>query len=64
MPYKILAELTKKNSSVGIATGYGLDDGVSFPARIGDFSLLHRIQIGARAHPANPTDIGVLYPRG
>jgi hypothetical protein len=44
------------DSSVGIATGYGLDDRVSrvkFPAGARNFSLHHRVQNGSGAHPAS-----------
>jgi hypothetical protein len=43
-------------SSVGIATGYGLDDwmiGVRFPAGAGNFSLHYRVQNGSGTHPAS-----------
>jgi hypothetical protein len=49
-----------RDSSVGIALGYGLDDWgsrVRFPAEDGSFSLHHRVQIGSGAHPAS-------YPMG
>jgi hypothetical protein len=49
-----------RDSSVGIATGYRLNDqmiGVRFSAGTGNFSLLHRVQTGSRAHPAS-------YPMG
>jgi hypothetical protein len=49
-----------RNSSVGIALGYGLDDRgstVQFPAGAGNFSLHHRVQNGSGAHPAS-------YPMG
>jgi hypothetical protein len=45
-----------RDSSVGIALGYGLDDRsstVRFPARAGNFSLHHRIQNGSEAYPAS-----------
>jgi hypothetical protein len=45
-----------RDSSVGIVTGYGLDDRgfrVPFPARDGNFSLHHRLQNGSEAHPAS-----------
>jgi hypothetical protein len=45
-----------RDSSVGIALGYELDDRdskVRFLARDGNFSLLHRIQNGSGAHPAS-----------
>jgi hypothetical protein len=49
-----------RDSSVGIALGYGLDDRGSrarFPAGAGNFSLHHRVQNGSAAHPAS-------YPMG
>jgi hypothetical protein len=49
-----------RNSSVGIALGYGLDDrgfGVIFPAGAGNFSLNQRVKNGSGAHPAS-------YPMG
>jgi hypothetical protein len=45
-----------RNNSVGIATGYGLDDwmiGVRFMAGAGSFSLHHLVQTGSGAHPAS-----------
>jgi hypothetical protein len=45
-----------RDSSVGIALGYGLDDRgfkVRFPAGAGNFSLHHRVQTGYGAHPAS-----------
>jgi hypothetical protein len=49
-----------RDSSVGIALGYGLDGRVSrvrFPVGAGNFSLHHRVQNGSGAHPAS-------YPMG
>jgi hypothetical protein len=49
-----------RDSSVGIALRYGLDDRgsrVRFPAEAGNFSLHHRVQNGSGAHPAS-------YPMG
>jgi hypothetical protein len=49
-----------RDSSVGIALGYRLDDRgsrVRFPAGAGNFSLQHRIQNGCGANPAS-------YPMG
>jgi hypothetical protein len=42
-------------SSVGIETGYGLDDqGVGVRVPVGEkFVLLHVVQAGSRAHPAS-----------
>jgi hypothetical protein len=55
---RILREI--RDSSVGIALGYGLDNRgsrVRFPAGAGNFSLHHRVQNGSGAHPAS-------YPMG
>jgi hypothetical protein len=52
--------IESRDSSVGIVTGYGLDDRgslVRFPAGAGNFSLHHRVQTGSGAHPAS-------YPMG
>jgi hypothetical protein len=49
-----------RDSSVGMALGYGLNDGgsrVQFPAGVGNFSLHRRVQNGSGAHPAS-------YPMG
>jgi hypothetical protein len=49
-----------RDSSVGIALGYGLDDRgsrVRFPAGAGKFSLHHRVQNDSGAHSAS-------YPMG
>jgi hypothetical protein len=49
-----------RDSSVGIALGYGMDDRGSrilFPAGTGNFSLHHRVQNGSGPHPAT-------YPMG
>jgi hypothetical protein len=49
-----------RDSSVGIALGYGLDDRgsrVRLPAGAGNFALQHRVQNGSGAHPAS-------YPMG
>jgi hypothetical protein len=57
-----------RDSSVGIETGFGLDDrtiGVRFPAGAGYFSLLHHVQTGSGARPASyPVDTGVSLPGG
>jgi hypothetical protein len=45
-----------RDSSVGIALGYGLDDRgsrVRFPEGAGNFSLHHCVQTGSGAHPAS-----------
>jgi hypothetical protein len=49
-----------RDSSVGIALSYGLDERgsrVRFPAGAGNFSLHHRVQNGSGTHPAS-------YPMG
>jgi hypothetical protein len=49
-----------RDSSVGIALGYGLNDNgsrVRFPAGAVNFSLHHRVQNGSGTHPAS-------YPMG
>jgi hypothetical protein len=49
-----------RDNSVGIATGYGLDDpmtGFRFPEGAGNFSLRHHVQTGSGVHPAS-------YPMG
>jgi hypothetical protein len=48
--------IKSRDSSVGIALGYGLDDRgstVRFPAGAGNYSLHHRVQNGSGAHPAS-----------
>jgi hypothetical protein len=56
-----------RDSSVGIALGYGLDDlgsRVRFPAGAGNFSLHHSVQNGSEAHPASyPMDTRALTLR-
>jgi hypothetical protein len=50
--------LQSRDSSVGIALGYGLDDlgsRVRFPAGDANFSLHHRVQNGSGTHPASYT---------
>jgi hypothetical protein len=49
-------DVWSRDSSVGIALGYGLDDRgskVRFPAWAGNFSLHHRVQNGSGTHPAS-----------
>jgi hypothetical protein len=57
-----------RDSSVGIALGYGLDDRgsrVRFPAGAGNFSLHHRVQNDSGAHPASyPMDNRGSFPGG
>jgi hypothetical protein len=55
-----------RDSSVGIALGYGLDDRgsrVRFPAGAGNFSPQYRVQNGSGAHPASyPMGTGGFIP--
>jgi hypothetical protein len=55
-----------RDSSVGIALGYGLDgrgSRVRFPAGAGNFSLHHRVQNGSGAYPASCLmGTGVSFP--
>jgi hypothetical protein len=57
-----------RDSSVGIATGYRMDDrmiGVRFSAGAGNFSLRHRVEIVSRAHPASyPVGTGGSFSGG
>jgi hypothetical protein len=57
-----------RDTSVGIALGYGLDDRgsrVRFPAGAGNFSLHHRVQNGSGAHPTfYPMDTRGSFPGG
>jgi hypothetical protein len=55
-----LQKYKSRDSSFGIALGYGLDNRgsrVRFPAGAGNVSLHHRVQNGFGAHPAS-------YPMG
>jgi hypothetical protein len=56
----MLRQTQSRDSSVGIALGYGLDDRssrVRFLVGAGKFSLHHRVQNGSGFHPAS-------YPMG
>jgi hypothetical protein len=57
-----------RDSSDGIALGYGLDDRgyrVRFPAEAGNFSLHHHVQNGSGAHPASyPMGARGFFPGG
>jgi hypothetical protein len=58
--YTYMGRTKSRDSSVGIALGYGLDNRgsrVRFPAETGNFSLHNRVQNSSGAHPAS-------YPRG
>jgi hypothetical protein len=57
MPFKY-SLFKSRDSSVGIALGYGLDDRgsrVRFAAGAGNFSLHHRVQNSSGVHPASYT---------
>jgi hypothetical protein len=60
--------MKSRDSSVGIALGYGLDGRGSrfrFPVGAGNFSLPHHVQNGSGAHPAScPTGTGSFFPGG
>jgi hypothetical protein len=62
----LLSQRGSRDSAVGIATGYGLDDkgvAVRFLA-VQDFSPLHVVQTGSGAHPASyPMGTGGYFPR-
>jgi hypothetical protein len=62
------AKNESRDSSVGIALGYELDDRdsrVRFSAGAGNFSLHHRVQNGSGAHPASyPMGSGGSFPGG
>jgi hypothetical protein len=45
--------LGKRDSSVGVATDYGLDDRGSTPCRSKSFLLLRSVQTGSGVHPAS-----------
>jgi hypothetical protein len=67
-----LVENNKRNlggrpdSSVGIATGYGLDDrGFGFPVPVGSRIFLHVVQTGSEAHTVSHLmGIGDSIPGG
>jgi hypothetical protein len=66
MSYEV--HTNSRDSSVGIALGYELDDRgsrVRFLAGPGNFSLHHRVQNGSGTHPASyPTDTSGVFPWG
>jgi hypothetical protein len=58
MKYLLAMEIRREpDSSVGIATGYGLEDqgggGSSSPGRVKIFSLLYIVQTGSGVHPTS-----------
>jgi hypothetical protein len=66
--HSFLLSSKSRDSSVGIALGYGLDNRgsrVRFPAGAENFSLHHRVQIGSGAHPVSyPIGIRGSFPGG
>jgi hypothetical protein len=55
--------VVSRDSSDGIATGYGLDGTGSISRQEQDFSLLHSVQNGSGAQPASyPVDSGGSFP--
>jgi hypothetical protein len=58
----------ESDRSVGVATGYGLDDrmiGVRVPAGAWNSSLRYHVQTGSGAHPASyPIGSGASFPGG
>jgi hypothetical protein len=63
-----IAYMKNRDSSVGIALGYRLDDRgsrVRFPEGAGNFSLHHRFQNDSGAHPASyPMGTGISFRGG
>jgi hypothetical protein len=53
----ILTKVRSRDSSVGIATSYGLDGRHSIPSRVRDSSVLHSVETGCGTHSAS-------YPKG
>jgi hypothetical protein len=65
MMMMIVGKNKKWRNSVGIATGYGLDEqgsGIRFPVGAGNFLLLHRIQTSSGAQPPIQWVLGALSP--
>jgi hypothetical protein len=59
----VVQNLRSRESSVGRATGFGLDARILFPA-VQNISLLHGAQTESGAHPASyPMGTGGSYPR-
>jgi hypothetical protein len=60
--------MKSRDSSVGIALGYGLEDRgsrVRFPERVVNFSLHHRLRNGSGANPASyPIGTRGSFPGG
>jgi hypothetical protein len=55
----------RQGSSVGMVTGYRLDDRGSIPDSGKDLSLCHHVQAGFTVHPASYTMVtGDYFPGG
>jgi hypothetical protein len=55
--------MKSRDSSVGIETGYGLDDWGLIPNRARNLSLLYSVQTGSWAHSASyPMGTGGSFP--
>jgi hypothetical protein len=65
---RILHKEKSRDNSVGIATGYGLEDrmiGVQFPAGDANFSLHHQVQTGSGVYPVSyPMDTRASFTGG
>jgi hypothetical protein len=64
---EIITFMRSRDSVVGIATGYGLDDqGVGVRVPVGqEFSILHVVQTGFGVHPTSyPMGTGGSFPGG
>jgi hypothetical protein len=63
---RVNVKVMSLDSSVGIATAYGMDDRmirVRFAVGAGNFSRHHRVQTGSGAHPASyPMGTGGSFP--
>jgi hypothetical protein len=61
----VYQNIVSRDSSVGIATDYRLDDRGSIPGGAGNFFLRHRVQSGSGAHPTSyPMGTGGFFPGG
>jgi hypothetical protein len=63
--YCTITEMSSPDSSVGIATAYGLGGQGSIPGKGKSFFLLHNVRTGSEAHPASyPMGTGGSLRRG
>jgi hypothetical protein len=63
-PVLITVRTFVMNSSIGIATGYGLDDRCSIPGRDTRFSLLRSGQTGSGVNPLSYLMATGFFPEG